>query len=84
MQRVGFRFTAMQMAYRHGIMGFVKNMDDSSVYIEAEGEEEHLRAFLQWCKRGPFGSKVEKVEVAESETKGFKAFDIISSREKQS
>jgi len=46
-QRVGFRFTAMQTAYRYGIVGFIQNMKDGSVYIEAEGEEGPMKCFFQ-------------------------------------
>jgi len=79
-QRVGFRFSAMQAAYRCGVLGFVQNMPNGTVYIEAEGEEDSMNSFVQWCRRGPFGAKVEDVEILESEMKNFKSFDIISSR----
>ncbi|MCX6287116.1 MAG: acylphosphatase [Bacteroidetes bacterium] len=79
-QGVGFRFSTMQTAYRFGVLGFVQNMKDGIVYIEAEGEDDALYRFIQWCKRGPFGAKVDNVEVRDGEIKDFKAFDIISSR----
>jgi acylphosphatase len=79
-QRIGYRFSTMQSAYRYGVHGFVKNLDDDKVYIEAEGEENNLQDFLQWCKKGPLGAKVENVDFAEGELKNFKSFDIISSR----
>jgi len=37
-QGVGFRYSAMEAAEELGIKGFVRNMPDGSVYIEAEGE----------------------------------------------
>jgi len=80
-QKIGFRFSAMQAAYRFGIHGFVRNMQDETVYIEAEGEEEQTDQFIKWCRRGPMGAKVENVEVTEGEIKHFKSFEIISSRE---
>ena len=79
-QRIGFLFSAMQAAYRYGINGFVQNMKDDSVYIEAEGEDEQMDFFVQWCRRGPLGAKVENVKITKGELKNFKAFDIISSR----
>ncbi len=79
-QKIGFRFSAMQAAYRFGIHGFVRNMIDETVYIEAEGEEEHINSFIQWCNRGPMGARVENVEVSEGDLKNFSGFDIISSR----
>jgi acylphosphatase len=52
-QGVGFRWTAVREAKKQGITGFIKNMSDGSVYIEAEGSRNQLRAFIEWCKKGP-------------------------------
>ena len=76
-QRVGFRFSAMQAAYRHGVSGFVRNMKDDSVYIEAEGEEDAINLFLQWCRKGPPGARVDTAKISEGEMKNFKKFDIL-------
>ena len=45
-----------------GITGWVKNLPDGSVECIAEGEKEKLNQFLDWCKHGPAGSQVEKIE----------------------
>jgi acylphosphatase len=79
-QKTGFRFSAMQAAYRYGVHGYVKNVDGDKVYIEAEGVDENLDDFLKWCQKGPVGAKVDGVEVSEGELKNFRSFDIISSR----
>jgi acylphosphatase len=52
-QGVGFRWSAVREAKYRGIAGFVKNLSDGSVYIEAEGSGKQLRAFVEWCKKGP-------------------------------
>jgi len=52
-QGVGFRWSAVREAKRKGITGFVKNMPDGSVYIEAEGSSKQLKDFYEWCKNGP-------------------------------
>ncbi len=52
-QGVGFRYNAMREAKRCGITGFVKNQYDGSVYIEAEGSQEQLLDYLEWCRSGP-------------------------------
>jgi len=61
-QGVGFRFNAAKEASNIGIKGFVKNLTDGSVYIEAEGSREQLNAYVEWCKKGPKFSFVESVE----------------------
>lgn len=62
-QGVGFRWSAASEARIQGITGLVKNLPDGSVYIEAEGSEEQLKAFIDWCKAGPGFSTVESVKV---------------------
>ena len=52
-QGVGFRYRTLREAVSRGIKGFVKNMYDGSVYIEAEGTRKELKHFVEWCKKGP-------------------------------
>jgi acylphosphatase len=61
-QGVGFRWSAAREAHERGIKGFVRNLPDGSVYIEAEGTAEQLNLFVEWCKRGPRYSVVESVK----------------------
>lgn len=75
-QGVYFRASAKDKADALNISGFVRNEPDGSVYIEAEGEEEDLRALVDWCKRGPSRAKVEKCEVSEGVVKGLSRFVI--------
>ncbi|HTX87926.1 MAG TPA: acylphosphatase [Bacteroidales bacterium] len=75
-QGIGFRFSAMQAAYKYGVRGFVKNCPDGSVYLEAEGENQAVDQFLDWCKRGPIGARVEKTQSEYAEPEGYKRFDI--------
>jgi acylphosphatase len=76
-QGVSFRLSAKQKADELKIFGFVKNMNDGSVFIEAEGEEEKLYNFLKWCHQGPISAKVESVKYNfSSENKKFKDFKI--------
>jgi acylphosphatase len=75
-QHKGFRFLAMQKAYQYGIRGYIQNRKDGSLYIEAEGEEEQLNEFMEWCKKGPMGSTVEEVKAEDGEIKNYKSFDI--------
>jgi acylphosphatase len=46
-QGVGFRFTARHLADRHRIKGWVMNLPDGRVELEAEGKQEDLDKFLQ-------------------------------------
>ncbi len=46
-QGVGFRYTAENIASKHKIRGWVKNLPDGRVELAAEAEEEKVIVFLQ-------------------------------------
>ena len=75
-QHKGFRFSAMQVAYQRGIRGFIQNRKDGSLYIVAEGEEDQLTGFIDWCRTGPVWAKVEDITVEDVEIENFTSFDI--------
>ncbi len=75
-QGVGYRYSTLQKANEIKIYGFVKNRNDGSVYIEAEGEEEVLGQFVLWCKNGPSWSRVENVIVTDIPYNNYKEFVI--------
>jgi acylphosphatase len=76
-QGVYYRQSTKVFALEIGIKGWVKNQDDGSVLIHAEGREDQLKALLIWCQQGSPASKVEKVEVLEVTIgTGFETFYI--------
>jgi len=75
-QGVGFRWSAAREAWKREITGFVKNMPDGSVYIEAEGTREQLREFASWCRQGPGRGFVDNAEVIEGKPAGYREFRI--------
>lgn len=76
-QGVGFRYETRDEARRLGLTGFARNEPDGSVYIEAEGKERKLNAFLELCKRGPTSALIEKIEYDfRDETKNFSDFRV--------
>lgn len=62
-QGVFFRQAAKEVANTLGLTGWVKNEPDGSVRIVAEGEEEKLQKFAEWCKTGTEYARVENVTV---------------------
>lgn len=73
-QGVGFRYRTMREALSCGIKGFVKNMPDGSVYIEAEGTRKELIRFVEWCKKGP--GHVESVTVDQYPPVNYRDFRV--------
>jgi len=61
-QGVFFRANTVSVARKLGLKGWVRNRRDGSVEIVAEGEKEKLIELLEWCKRGPEGAVVERVD----------------------
>ena len=51
-QGVFFRYTTRKVAQRLGLDGYVKNLPDGTVYIEAEGSEDKLYELLEFSKKG--------------------------------
>ncbi len=75
-QGVGFRYFVYRNALAIGVNGFVKNMPNGDVYVEAQGSQEQLDEFIRTCKMGPSRARVDKVEVFEKETNPFSEFYI--------
>ncbi len=46
-QGVGFRYTALQVAKEFEVTGFVRNLADGRVHLEAEGAKAEIEAFLR-------------------------------------
>jgi acylphosphatase len=76
-QGVGFRYSALRAARSLDIRGFARNERDGSVYMEAEGNDENLRLFIDWCRKGPGYGRVDEVLETESNLQGFDDFRII-------
>lgn len=75
-QGVFFRASTEAKARELNIAGFVQNEKDGSVYVEAEGEQQALERFVEWCHRGPDRARVDNCEVVEAEPKGYTDFTI--------
>ena len=74
-QGVGFRWHTHRAAEKLRLSGWVRNLRDGSVEIQAEGDRATLEQFLEWVRRGPAFSRVENVSVtwgpAQNEDVGF-------------
>jgi acylphosphatase len=75
-QGVFFRASAKEAADQLGVKGFAQNQPDGSVYIEAEGAEEKLKQFIEWCAKGPARAQVTQLNVQEVVVKNFERFEI--------
>jgi acylphosphatase len=75
-QGVGFRFGVERAAQSRGVAGWVRNRADGAVEAAFEGEPEDIEALVEFCRRGPRGAVVERVEVEEESAEGLGGFRV--------
>jgi acylphosphatase len=76
-QGVFFRQSTKEKAIELGIKGTTRNCSDGSVEIIAEGNEENLKKFVEWCRTGPRMANVTNVDINDAPLKNFQDFRII-------
>jgi len=79
-QGVYYRASARDAAQKLKLTGRVKNMSNGDVEATATGNEESLAKFVEWCREGPPGAKVENVVVNKLDEKAFEEFLIVRGR----
>jgi acylphosphatase len=74
-QGVYYRASTIQRASQLGLTGWVRNCEDGSVEAVAEGPRAKLDELIAWCRGGPPGARVSRVDVrwqpAENKFQGF-------------
>ena len=76
-QGVGFRYFVQRNAQRLGARGWVRNNDDGSVELVAEGDRSRLEDLARAVKEGPRGARVDSVDTRWSAATGtFRGFDL--------
>lgn len=81
-QGVYFRLSTKAVADQLGIKGFVRNLADGSVYIEAEGDDFALDCLKEFCEEGPERAVVEEVICEEGVWEDFKNFEVVKKSSK--
>jgi len=72
-QGVGFRYFTQAAASHAGVTGWVRNLPDGRVEAAAEGEAAAMTAFETQLRQGPPGSRVDRVDVADTPAQPFTA-----------
>jgi acylphosphatase len=73
-QGVFFRDSVRREASRHGVAGWAKNCADGSVESVFEGEPDAVEAMVEYVRREPGHSSVDRVDVSEEEPEGLSGF----------
>ena len=75
-QGVFFRKSTLDQALRLGLKGYVMNLPDGRVLVEAGGEPAAIEALISWCRQGPPGARVQNIQVDETEAPDVPTFVI--------
>ncbi|MBS7629683.1 acylphosphatase, partial [Candidatus Bathyarchaeota archaeon] len=80
-QGVGFRPFVYRIAIANKLCGYVQNRDDASVKIIVEGEDSHIKNFLQQLKEEkPPISEIFELKVTYRNIQGsYSKFEIVNS-----
>lgn len=76
-QGVGFRYSTCEKANALGLTGTVRNEEEGAVFIQVEGDRLKLDEFMEWCRRGPRGAQVTRLDSRDAPLKGFDSFRIV-------
>jgi acylphosphatase len=75
-QGVGFRWTAQQLAQRHGVAGSVQNLPTGEVELWVEGEDTQVQAFLEALAQRLAGC-IDQVRERDASPTGVNGFRIV-------
>lgn len=75
-QGVGFRDATVRRARAIGVLGWVRNGEDGTVAVHAEGVADAVEALLGFLREGPPGARVGGVAVERVRAEGHEQFAI--------
>jgi acylphosphatase len=75
-QGVFFRDTVRRMAASRGVTGWVCNRHDGAVEAVFEGEPDAVESMVDFCRGGPRGAEVDRVETFDEEPEGLTGFAV--------
>ena len=76
-QGVGFRYFVQRRAHDLGLRGWVRNNDDGTVELVAEGDRGRLEQLEREVREGPRAARVDRVDAQWSPATGnLHSFDL--------
>lgn len=76
-QGVFYRSSAQARALEFGLTGWVRNLLNGTVEIHAEGDQDTLDQFIEWCQQGPSSAKVIRCDLAWIAPQAMSNFKIL-------
>jgi DNA ligase D-like protein (predicted 3'-phosphoesterase) len=75
-QGVGFRDATVRRARELGVQGWVRNEDDGTVRVHAEGDGAAVEQLVRFLGDGPRGAQVDRVDVERVKIEGHEQFAV--------
>jgi DNA ligase D-like protein (predicted 3'-phosphoesterase) len=75
-QAVGFRDATVSRARSEGVLGWVRNAEDGTVLVHAEGPGAAVDRLVAFLEAGPPAARVEGVEVEAAKVEGHEQFAV--------
>ncbi len=75
-QGVGFRDAVRRRSHELDLLGWVRNVEDGSLAVHAEGPPASIEALVDFLREGPPGATVEDVSIEEVKVEGHEQFAI--------
>lgn len=75
-QGVGYRDATLRRAHRLGVMGWVRNGEDGSVLVHAEGSEQAVDDLTAFLREGPPAARVKEVVAERVKVEGHEQFAL--------
>jgi acylphosphatase len=75
-QGVAYRASTRAEARRLALVGWVRNLPDGSVELEAQGPPDAVAALVRWCHQGPIMAEVTAVDVEDVPVEHATSFDV--------
>ncbi len=75
-QGVFFRDGTVERAHELGVLGWVRNADDGTVQVHAEGPETAVDGLVAYLEEGPPAARVEAVEIEAAKVEGHEQFAV--------
>ena len=75
-QGVFFRANVKTKALQLGLKGYAKNLENGDVEVVAEGNEDKLKEFMDFIKKGPGIASVKGIQLKHRQPENFKNFEI--------
>ncbi|HXV42357.1 MAG TPA: acylphosphatase [Anaerolineae bacterium] len=61
LQGANFRYYTQQHAQKLGLAGFVRNLSDGRIEIDAQGDDKNVDEMLAWCQEGPQSGQIKSI-----------------------